>query len=445
MLAAAARIMDGRKCVAIKALWNWILLSLKTGFHEGALWFALSSILPPLVSIFLGPLILRKVGLEEYAILGLAAYFLVLVTGYSDFGSNTNLLTVYSKKSPSRHADLGNSVMLKLGLLALFFCVLVFSPRLYPRKDDLYSLMGVFMAGLLLPSAYVEWYFIARRRYFQLFLARVALLGSQILLILTWVYSSWKDPMFLPFITLVSGMVGSLCFLWFLGGNQILNWLMVLRLVSFRGMRSLFLRLLPMGASLLLTPYLLAYALPWYSLTCSDKRLVGAFSIAYRLIIGLSSLVAPLVIYWIPKNAALNRAPSFAKTFGLSLSAVVGFWILGVPVLWFYFHLSKVDPIFFPYSIRNFSILLLGVFFLCLRTPYVGQRLIYGQYRSYFLILLISCAPIMALSWVGGKRIPYHVVPWLACLPDFLTTVGFVGYNRFRSFGKSVSAVMPLI
>lgn len=390
-----------------------------------------------MIAILLGPLMLRKVGLEEYAVLGLATYFLTLASGYSDFGSGVYLLTVYSKKNPDRHAVLGNAIALKLCLLGVIFCALFFFRHQYPRGNDLYSLLGIFIAGLFLPSVYVEWHFIAHRQYLQLFLARLILMVVQTLLILVWFFSTWKNPLFIPSIAFVSGMAGSLCLIVFLGGSQILKGIKALRLVSFRDMRSLFFRLLPMAASLLLTPFLLAYALPWYSFTCSDKNLVGAFSIAYRLIVGISSLVGPLVVYSIPQNATANRQPSFSKTIGFSFFAAICFWILGVPVLWFYFHLSKVDSTLFSHSLRVFSILLVGIFFLCLRTPYVGQRLIHGQYRAYFLILLISCAPVMALSWIGGKNIPSEWVPWLACLPDFLTTVGFVGYNRIRSFGKS--------
>lgn len=427
------------------ALWDRALRSIKSSLREGVFWFVLSSILPPMIAILTGPLLLRKVGLEEYAVLSLATYFFNLVTGYSDFGSGVYLLTIYSKNSPNRHAVLGNATALKVGLLSVFFCALFFFFHQYPRKDDLYSLLGVFMVTLLLPSVYVEWYFIARRRYFRLFLARLVLMVLQTSLILIWFYSKWKNPLFIPSLTLISGMAGSLCLIWFLGRSRILRGIKTLGSISLQTLRSLFLQLAPMAASLLITPYLLAYALPWYAFTCSDKKLVGAFSIAYRLIIGMSSLVAPLVVYSIPKNAGSNNLPPFFKTLGFSLLASMGFWLFGVPVLWFYFHLSKVNPALFPHAFRVFSILLAAVFFICLRTPYVGQRLIHGQYRAYFLILLISCAPVMAVSWVGGKNISPDWVPWLACLPDFFTTVGFVGYNRIRSLGSQLRAgISPL-
>ena len=391
-----------------------------------------------MIAILLGPLVLKKVGLEEYAVLGLATYFVNLVTGYSDFGSSTYLLTIYSKGAPDRRKVLGNAVLLKLCLLAISFGVFSFFLYRYPRTDDLYSLLGIFMLGLLLPSVYMEWYFIARRNYFRLFLSRSLLMAVQTILLLAWFQSSFKSPRFIPFISLVSGVAGSVYLLWLLGARRIMEGMAALGSVSFHGLRSIFSRLAPMAASLLLTLYLLAYALPWYSLTCPDKKLVGAFSIAYRLILGMSSLAAPLVIYSIPQNAASNRSPSFSKTLGFSMLAAACFWALGVPVLWFYFHLSKVDPGLFRHSLRAFSIMMAGLFFLCLRTPYVGQRLIHAQYRAYFLILLASCAPVMAISWIGGKRLPYEWVPWLACLPDLLTTIGFVGYDPIRQWFKNL-------
>ncbi len=401
--------------------------------QNGAVWFFLANALPSFIAIALGPFTLRKVGLEEYAVLGLATYFLNLVAGYSDFASYTHLLAVFSKKSQERFIDLANAFALKGCLLTLFFCLLMLVAHSHPRKDDLYPLLAISMLGILLPSTNMEWYFTARKRYFQFFMARTALMSCQILLIMAWFFSKWKSPLFIPSITVISGGVGSILLLSFLGKRHILDWTSSLRLVSFRGMRSLIFRLFPMAAALLILPYFLVYALPWYSLVCPDKKLVGAFSIGYRLIVGISSLIVPLVLYLIPLNATSSQIISFRKTLGWSLSAVVFFWMIGLPVLWFYFHVSKIDGPLFFYSLRTFSILMLGLFFVCLRTPYVGRWFIHGRYRDYFLILLISCSPVLLLSWIGGKRIPPNMVAWLACLPDFLATSGFIGYNRIRS------------
>ena len=417
----------------IQSLVSRSVQSLKKGFVGGAVWFFLANALTPLVAVGLGPLILRKIGLEEYAVLGLATYFLVLVLSYSDFACYTHLLAVYSKKNPDRHIDFGNAFALKAILMTLFFCVLGIFTHWHPRGDDLYFLLGIFMVGLVFfPSANLEWYFVARKRYFQFLLARILFVTLQVLLTLAWYLSNGKNPLFIPVIMVISGMAGSLCLVLFLGKERIRNGMAAFSSVSFHGIRSLVFRLFPMAASLLFTPYFLAYALPWYSLTSSDKRLVGAFAVAYRLIVGISSLAAPLVIYLIPKNAASSQTISFPKTFAFSLIGAIGFWIIGIPVLWFYFHVSNVDRRLFTYSLRIFSILMLGVFFLCLRIPYIGKWLIHGRYRDYFYIHLISCLPVLALSWLGGRKIHSEWVPWLACLPDFLAGVGFVGYNRIR-------------
>jgi O-antigen/teichoic acid export membrane protein len=415
---------------------------LSPALKSGAIWFFLANSLPSLVAVVLGPFALRKVGLEEYAVISLAGYFFNLVAGYSDFATYTHLLAIYSKKNQDRHIDLGNAFALKAGFAFLYFCTLIFFRHYHPRKDDLYIILAIFMIGIVLPSANIEWYFIARKRYLQFFLARACVIGSQIILTLVWFFSVWNSPRFIPAIIVTSGAVGSACLLWFLGGHHILKGLGMLRSVSFHGLRSLVFRLFPMAATLLITPYFLAYALPWYSLVSSDKKHLGAFVISYRLILGMSSLVAPLVFYSIPQGAASNRSPILSKAVGLSFLAGIGFWTLGIPVMWFYFHVSKVEPSLFFYSIHAFSVLLIGIFFLCLRTPYVGQWVAQGRYRGYFFIHLISCAPVLALSWIGGKRISPEAVLWLACLPDFLATTSFVGYDRLRPYLRRFRTVL---
>jgi len=403
----------------------------ETGFRRGDAWFFLANALQPFIALALGPFILKKVGLEEYALLGLATYFFNLVTGYSDFSGSTHLLAIYSKKSPNRNIDLANVFALKAMLLTLFFFVLLFFIYAHPRKDNLYGLLALFMAYLLLPVASIEWYFISRKLYLQFFLARTSFMSIQIILIMGWFFSHLTSALFVPSTTWISGLVGSLCLVGFLGKDKILGWLSAMRKVSFHGIRSLVFRLFPMAATLLVTPYFMAYALPWYSLTNPDKKLMGVFSISYRLIMGISALVAPLVIYSIAR-AASNHVVSFRKAFSLSLLVSLGFWIAGVGVLWFYFHVAKVDMRLFLYSARVFSILMGGIFFLCLRTPYVGRWVASGRYRGYFFMHLVACSPVLLFSWIAGAKISSSWIPWLACLPDLLATTGFVFYSRFR-------------
>jgi hypothetical protein len=75
-----------------------------------------------------------------------------------------------------------------------------------------------------------------------------------------------------------------------------------------------------------------------------------------------------------------------------------------------------------------FSILLIAVFLMCVRTPLVGKVFISHRYREYFLIHLFACLPVLALSFFLGGSISHEWVPWLACLPDLLATIGFIFY-----------------
>ena len=395
-----------------------------------------------MMSILLGPLILRKVGLEQYAVLSLAAYFLLIAMTYSDFGSYSHLLAAFSKKSHHRFLDVGCALTFKAVLLILFFCALAVFAFWHPRRDALYSFLAVSMIGLALPSMNVEWYLMAHKRYFHLFLSRIVLNGSLIVLLLSWFFSDWKNPVFVPVINLIAAAMGSLCLIWIIGRDRIRKGIACLRLLSFQGIWKFIRQLSPLAASQVFTPYFMAYALVWFSMSTPDRKLVGAFSLGYRLAMGFSALVGPFVLFAMPRFVGTNQIISIRKMLGLSLLAGIFFWMLGVPVLWLYFHVSRVDQNMLPYAIRTFSILMLGIFFLCLRTPYVARWLVSGRYKAYFLMLLISCAPVLVLSWTVGKKIPPGAVAWLACLPDFLATVIFIGYNRIRSLRGSFRAAL---
>lgn len=392
--------------------------------------------LPSLVAVALGPFILRKVGLAEYSVLSLATYFYNAAYGYSDFSTYTHLLVSYSKKSPQRKADLGNAFALKSIIFTFLFAALCVAMIDYPRKDNLYPLLAISMTAIILPSTNMEWYFVANKRYYQIFLSRAAIVGLQVLLTAIWFLSNFKSSLFVPAIAPISGIFGSLFLLKFLGTRRIFDWMSTLRLISFRGTKNLILQLSPIAATLFFNPYFLAYALPWYTLTHSDGSHVGAFSISYRLIMGLSLLIVSLLLYTIPRNAITNRPPSFTRSLTFSLIAALSFWIIGIPVLWLYFHISKIDLNLFSFSLHTFTILMVGIFFLCLRTPYVGRTLVSGQYRAYFIIVSISCIPVITLSWMWGRGIPPGFVAWLACLPDLCATAGFIGYSYSKSYLK---------
>jgi hypothetical protein len=189
----------------------------------------------------------------------------------------------------------------------------------------------------------------------------------------------------------------------------------------------------------LVTPYFLSYALAWFSLVVSDKKMVGAFSIGYRIVIGLSALAGPMVFYMMARGPGSNSAVSFRKTLLAAIVGTFALWALGVAVVAFYFQVSKVDPALWTYCIQSFSILMLGLFFIFFRTPYVSRCAISGHYRGYFLIHLMACAPLLAFSLTLGRHVSGSMVPWLACLPDFFAAVGFVYYYKFRLSSHEVA------
>lgn len=381
--------------------------------------------------VALGPFLIRKIGLEQYAVLNLAIYFSNLALAYSDFASYTHLLVGYSRNAPGRLADTATATTLRLCLGLLFFVALGFFTFRYPRQDVLYPLLAVFLAGIPFGPINFEWYFIARKRYAALFAVRMVSLASLCALIVLWIATdSTRNPVVYPLAGLASAGVGLALAVKLLGLRRVREGLAGFREVTFERVRALFLKLVPMASALLTAPYFLAFALPWYSLACTDKQLVGAMSISYRLVMGMSSLMAPIVFYLLPRGEENRGEPVFSKSLYLSLAATIGFWSLGVPILWGYFHFSGIDPELFGHSFGAYSILMLGFFFLSLRTLYVGRWLVSGRYGKYFLIVFFSCLPVLLISGIRGREIDPRAVLWLSCLPDLLATTVFVGYDR---------------
>jgi O-antigen/teichoic acid export membrane protein len=391
-----------------------------------AAWFFLANALTPLIAIALGPLVLRKVGLEEYALLGITTYFFNLINAYSDFSISTHLLASYSKRDPNRHADLGNALVLKASIWAGFVLLLCAAAILVPRPGGFYPLLAISMGVVILPTANLEWFFLARKRYAQIFVVRIAGAACYVLLTLAWFFSPWRSVLFVPAIGLGVALTGSVVLLRYLGRERLLQGLGHLRLVSWPGLRAIFLRLLPVSAVLLLVPYFLAYALPWYSLVCPDKKLVGAFSIGYRLVIGAGALVVPMILYFVSTFDSSSGRPPFRRVLAGSVAVCALFWGAGFVAVHFYFAASRVDPGLLGHALETFSILTLGMFFLCLRMPYVAEYISTGRYGRYFLIHLAACAPVLAISWLGGRSVPPHLVAWLACIPEFLVAMMFL-------------------
>lgn len=388
-------------------------------------------------------MLLKKLGLESYALIGLATYFFTLAASYSDFGAATHLLGAYATRTAGRRADLGNAFVLRASLLAVFLAALAVGGVYLPRPDGLYALVAVSLGSALLPSANVEWYLTARAQYGRIFTARGVMAVCQVCLTLAWYFSSWRDPLFVPLILLASSVPSSALLLAFLGKRRIREGLLCLREVSWKGIATLFARLLPMASVLLLTPYFLAYALPWYSHVSADKNMVGTFSISYRLVIGINGLLVPLTLY-LMSRWTLEKRPSFSRALGFALPFAMVFWAALRVILQIYFVTANLDSAQLPHAARVLSILMLGVFLVCLRAPYVARRLATAGYKEYFLIHLVGCAPVLALSWLGGRRVPPEAVPWLACLPELLTTTLFIWRERFGSRRRPGAAARPI-
>ncbi|MEO7776818.1 MAG: oligosaccharide flippase family protein [Fibrobacteria bacterium] len=400
--------------------------------ERAAFLFTLSNILPSLMGIAIGPVILKIVGLEEYGTLGLAAYFLGLIVTYADFGCYAHLLASFSKKDPDKNSSLAISMLLKAILLLVALAIISALALKNNRHDDLYHLLDLFLIGAFLSPLNVDWFFIARGRFGELFSARLVQNAAYLGLVLIWHAVPRQDSWILPIITGLSAAAGTGWLLKSLGIKKLQSVYEAVRKVSLPAVWVHIKRLFPMAASQLVTPYFLGYALAWYSMCTPDKRLVGEFSIPYRLAIGFSSLVGPFVHFYMPRLVATGLIP-LGKILRLALSACLLFFITAIPLLWTYFRVAGIEMQRLPFAIQSFSILLLAVFFIAVRTAFVGQTLLKGRYAVYFAIHASSCLPTLVLSWIARGTIPGEAVPWLACLPDFLATLAFAWYYYIHS------------
>lgn len=399
---------------------------------SGPALFTLSNALPSMVAILTGPLVLRKVGLEQYGLLGLATYILSLASVYVDFGAYPHLIAVFSSRAPDRRADLAAAFALK-GMVFLLLCAALGGMVLLaPRSDALYPLIAVYFLGIPIAPMNLDWYLIVRNRYGRLLFARLAASLLQVGLLAAWYFSGPDDALPVAAIAVISGVVGTASLAAAIGKAGLGAAAESLRGFTLGAVRSLGRRLLPMTATQLVAPYFLAYAMAWFALTSADPRLEGAFSIGYRLVMGFSSLLGPLVLYALAGRGAGGSQVPFRKILAVSLLGMALFWLAGTPVIWVFFRFGEVDPSLLPFTLETFSILLVGLFFQALRIVPVSRCLAAGRYQPYFLIHAASCLPVLLLSRILGDRLPNTWVPALACVPDALATLGFSWYFRAR-------------
>ena len=402
-------------------------------YRDGAIWFTLANAIPPLGGILLGSINLRIIGLEDYAILSLAGYFYVMALAYSDFGGYSHLLAAFTTKSPGRFGDFGNALVLKGVILSAFLAALGGWAWAYPRNDDLYALLAFSMLALVFPAMFLEWFFIARNAHFDLFKARVLMFASQLVLTLAWLASGWKSPLFVPLIGVTAAGVTSIYMARRFGIDRISRGLAAVRNASLPAMRTLIFRLAPVMVSQLTYPYFLAYSLPWYSMTASDPKDIGAFSIGYRMIMGMLALVGSFVFFNMPRSPDPRGRISIGRTVVSSALASAFLWAAGLPVMYYYYWISNTDFAMFSRTLGPFSILMIAIFCNALRIHLVGRCLVMGRYRIFLLIHVLACAPTFLLSIVAGDRFPSAWVPWFSVLPDVLATAGFMLWDRSQA------------
>jgi hypothetical protein len=425
--------------LSVRRVWTRTEEMIGQDLSGGAHWFLGASILPSFITLVLAPLIIRKVGLDEYAVLALAIFFLNLANAYSDFSTQTHLLIIFSRKDENRRAAFGNAMLVRFTLLACAFAGFGLTVLIHPRGDSFYPLLLAYMLGIPLSNSLMEWYFIARKRYRQLFMIR--LWSAVFLLVATLLWSGFGSAsvLYVPLIAAGASGVGCFLILKSLGASKVRLGIDALRAASARPAFKLAISLVPMASTVLFSPYFIAYALPWFTVATDDPTKVGAFSVAYRLVMGFVALAGPLVLYVISSRASQGIRPVFFKALTLSTALSLACWAMGVLVLKAYFIVADIDRLLFPFSLEAFSILMVGFFFLCLRTPYVGRCLALGRYRTFGAVHLASCLPTLALSFWARDAIPGYAVIWLACLPEVLVTGAFLLITRPDSGPVSIS------
>jgi O-antigen/teichoic acid export membrane protein len=398
------------------------LLKLLPFRNINVIWmYSFSSVLMSSINIILGPLILKKVGLTNYGAIGLAMFVFSLFFTFVDFGTQTHLISIYSKNDFDRKKRVVNCLFMKF--LLLCFAIILFTGyfNYYPHDILVKRLSAVYCFMIIASITHIEWFFISSRNYFILIKGRiiVALIGyAGLIFWLFYLKELWFIPLFLGL-----AQLGGLVYLYL--HSAFIFRLSLTRLISFNDVAKTFTKLMPMAGTQILSYFFIASGILLMVKIHGQSDIVGAYSIAQRIINGLIMLVVPLVLYFIPftKN---DRKISLAKVLMYSVCISIFFVTAGSLIIKIFYHISSVEKYYLGFSLKIYGILSIGVFFLLLRTVYVSAFVYSERYKQNFLIHFIGCLPVLLIYFIPHLYFAPVSIAGLVCIPELIVTSLFI-------------------
>jgi O-antigen/teichoic acid export membrane protein len=389
--------------------------------------FSFSGGLANALNVILGPLILRKVGLAEYGQLSVALWVFSILATISEFGVQAHLLSLYSRGGEDGRRGIRDSLYLKAGLLLVSFC-LYWAYRLwFPHPAPVKSLVGWYLIALAFSTLHLEWFFIANGRLRVLLGSRAAVSGAYACLVVAWYFS----PYGLAALAVCAGLSQFAGSALFFANIRPLERVARLGMPSLGGMARTFARIVPLAATQILSPFFMGSGVFLMERFGFAKEMIGAYSIANRVAMGVLSFILPLIFYLIPQmKSRPGLMKSLPRILGLSALPMPVLAVAGPILIWGFYRFSDRGAEHFGYTVSAFLVLLIGLYLNLVRVPFVSQTVAGGRYRRYFLIHLAACMPVILLSAYPWLPATPAWIPWLVCLPEALATGCFLILSR---------------
>jgi O-antigen/teichoic acid export membrane protein len=400
--------------------------------------YILSGALLGFINILFGPLILHKVGLSAYGMLGLAMFTHSLLFTLAEFGVQAHLVSVLANKPAHIRTEIASAFVFKgiaYGLALVAFGAYVLY---YPHPREVKALVAVYMSVTLFSSTHAEWFFIGSRLHWDLAKSRI-LSGCISIFLITWWYF-WGTGLW--FIPVCSALSQFSAIVYLLSRTGFRDKLTLIKYASWSRVLSLLKELLPMAATQTLSPFTLAAGIFLLDRLHFSKAVLGAYNIPQRVILGWLSLAGPMVLFFIPIMTKNFKKDRFVGHFWYSVLASLVLLPIGMAMIKGFYLFSHADLGFQNYSLKVYAILSIGIFLNFLRIRHVSQMVFEQKYIEYFLIHLTACSPILFIGFVYQIALSPLGVAWLVCMPELIATSLFLIVERTGANKTAVNAVL---
>lgn len=387
--------------------------------------YSFASILQSALGIVIGPLVLKKIGLESFGQYGVAISVSVFFSALFDSGLSTHMVAQSSKPLPLFKNSVYNYIKIKL-IIFIFgitsYLIYIFT---FAHLDIIKIIASILILSVLINPIHIEWLFLGSKNYISLIYSKALFLSLYIFFTCIWYFSSLGvKTLSLPQLI---GTIASFIFLLF--RSKIPFPLLLAEFWEKTHFRAELKTIAPLALCGLLLPFLLYSGLFLLENNTINFALIGAYNIPQRIIIAWIALSNPFIFYLIPRISSTMRI-SFRKSFNHAIFFSIFSLISGLVILKLYYFISPKHLEWYPYSKHTYLILTLVILFNTLKIPYSGFLLKNSHYLFYLLATLVSILPILLLL-LFKVTVALPLIPYVACIPDCIGMLLFVFYYYF--------------